>query len=56
MKYALRGIEEILTGTTPESAREQTRLVELIHPSKMGHAFQVLCGVKFQFAGTSRNA
>ena len=56
MKYALRGIEEILTGTTPESVRERAQLVELIHPSKMGHAFQVLCGVKFQFAGTNGNA
>lgn len=46
MKYALRGVEEILTGTTPEAARERGKLVELIHPAKMGHAFQVLCGVR----------
>ena len=46
MKYALRGVEEILTGTSPEDARERGKLIELIHPGKMGHAFQVLSGVR----------
>lgn len=46
MKYALRGVEEILTGTSPEYARERGKLIELIHPGKMGHAFQVLCGTR----------
>ncbi len=46
MKYALRGIEEIVAGTTPEAARERAALTELIHPAKMGHAFQVLSAVK----------
>lgn len=46
MKHALRGVEEIVAGTTPEAARERGALTELIHPAKMGHAFQVLFAVK----------
>lgn len=46
MKYALPGIKEIIEGQTPETRRECGALTELIHPSKMGHAFQVLVGRK----------
>lgn len=46
MKHALRGVEEILTGTSPEYARERGKLIELIHPGKMGHSFQVLSGIR----------
>lgn len=46
MKYARSEIEEILTGTAPDTARERAKLIELIHPAKMGHAFQVLAGIR----------
>lgn len=47
MKNALRGIEEIFSaGTSPENTRERAALAELIHPAKMGHAFQVLAGTR----------
>lgn len=46
MKHALRGIEEIVAGTSPEAARERAALTELIHPAKMGHAFQVLSALR----------
>lgn len=46
MKHALRGVEEIVAGTAPEAAKERGALTELIHPAKMGHAFQVLFAVK----------
>lgn len=44
MRYARREIEAVISGTTPAGARERAALLELIHPSKMGHAFQVLAG------------
>jgi len=46
MKFSLSEIEKIVAGTSPESARERGTLTELIHPAKMGHAFQVLAGVR----------
>lgn len=44
MRYARREIEAVVSGTSPETARERGALIELIHPAKMGHAFQVLAG------------
>lgn len=46
MKFSLPEIEKIITGTSAESARERGILTELIHPAKMGHAFQALAGVR----------
>lgn len=46
MKFALPEIEKIVTGATENPARERGALTELIHPAKMGHAFQVLAGVR----------
>jgi len=46
MKFSLPEIEKIVAGTSPKSARERGVLTELIHPAKMGHAFQVLAGVR----------
>ncbi|MGN0835471.1 MAG: SAM-dependent methyltransferase [Candidatus Spyradosoma sp.] len=43
MKFALPETERIVERGTP---RERARLVELIHPAKMGHAFRVLSGTR----------
>lgn len=43
MKFALPETERIVARGTP---RERARLVELIHPAKMGHAFRVLSGTR----------
>lgn len=46
MKFALPEIAKIVESRAPEASRERGVLTELIHPSKMGHAFQVLAGTK----------
>lgn len=43
MKFARREIERIISdGNAPNAARERATLTEILHPAKMGHAFQVL--------------
>lgn len=46
MTHAQEAVAEIVAGTSPEAARERAALTELIHPAKMGHAFQVLFGTR----------
>lgn len=50
MKFALPAIQKIIDAGElqhSESAmRERAKLIEIIHPGKMGHAFQVLSGIR----------
>lgn len=46
MKFAREEIGRIVAGTSPKAARERAVLTELLHPAKMGHAFQVLFGTR----------
>lgn len=43
MKFALPEIERIISGgNAPDAAQKRATLTEILHPAKMGHAFQVL--------------
>lgn len=50
MKFALSAIRQIIDAGerqhTEAAMRERAKLIEIIHPGKMGHAFQVLSGLR----------
>ena len=50
MKFALPAIQKIIDAGSDQHSeaamRERAKLIEIIHPGKMGHAFQVLSGIR----------
>lgn len=50
MKFALPAVRDIIDAgerqRSVSAMRERAKLIEIIHPGKMGHAFQVLSGVR----------
>lgn len=50
MKFALPAIQKIIDAGERQHSeaamRERAKLIEIIHPGKMGHAFQVLSGIR----------
>lgn len=50
MKFALPAIQKIIDAGERQHSeaamRERAKLIEIIHPGKMGHAFQILSGIR----------
>ncbi len=46
MKYASEYIQKVISGSNASKESDKRKLMELIHPSMMGNAFQILWGIK----------